>query len=146
MVILSGRKIGYGDKFRIIPDFNGTEDANTLTIQGTVGGANTDPTNWKTLLQITAKSGNISTPGYISATGGFKGNLDGNWKNYINSFGTENTKDTWLLVLNSSNIEHRTIDNIISSYLKSGAKTKISSGTATPSGGDNGDVYIQYFT
>lgn len=29
--------------------------------------------------------------------------------------------------------------------LKSGATTKISSGTANPSGGDNGDVYIQYF-
>lgn len=29
--------------------------------------------------------------------------------------------------------------------LKSGAKTKISSGTGNPSGGDNGDVYIQYF-
>ncbi len=30
--------------------------------------------------------------------------------------------------------------------LKSGATTKISSGTSNPSGGDNGDVYIQYFT
>ena len=30
--------------------------------------------------------------------------------------------------------------------LKSGATTKITSGTAAPSGGSNGDVYIQYFT
>jgi len=69
---------GYGDKFRIIPNFGGTDDANLLNIQGTVGGAGTDPTDWKTLLQITAKSGNILTPGYISATGGFRGNLTGN--------------------------------------------------------------------
>lgn len=30
--------------------------------------------------------------------------------------------------------------------LKSGATTTITSGTANPSGGSNGDVYIQYFT
>jgi uncharacterized protein YpuA (DUF1002 family) len=29
--------------------------------------------------------------------------------------------------------------------LKSGATTQITSGTATPSGGNDGDVYIQYF-
>ena len=31
------------------------------------------------------------------------------------------------------------------SGLKSGATTKFTSGTSSPSGGDNGDVYIQYF-
>lgn len=32
------------------------------------------------------------------------------------------------------------------SDLKSGATTTINKGTAAPSGGSNGDVYIQYFT
>lgn len=40
-----------------------------------------------------------------------------------------------------------TVNNISTSVngLKSGAKTTITSGTANPSGGSNGDIYIQYF-
>lgn len=51
---------GYGDKFRIIPDFNGTDDSNKLKIQGTVGGAGTDPTTWTDLMTVSGKSGNVS--------------------------------------------------------------------------------------
>ena len=62
---------GYGDKFRIIPNFNGADDANILNIQGTVGGAGTDPTNWKTLFQLTAKSGNMTIAGQVNSGAGF---------------------------------------------------------------------------
>lgn len=34
---------GYGDKFAIVPSFNGADDANLLKIQSAVGGAGTDP-------------------------------------------------------------------------------------------------------
>ena len=50
---------GYGDKFRIIPAFSGTDDDNKLKIQGTVGGAGTDPTTWTDLMTISGKSGNV---------------------------------------------------------------------------------------
>lgn len=132
---------GYGDKFRIRADFNGSEDANILKIQATTGGVGENPTNWKDLFHISAKSGNIALTGTMTAYGG----LRGDWHGYINDMHTENTSDTWLLVMNSSKIQHRTIHNIIQSYLKSGATTQITSGSSNPSGGNNGDVYIQYF-
>lgn len=50
---------GYGDKFRIIPDFNGAGSSNRLLVQSTVGDAGTDPTNWKTLVSIHAETGEV---------------------------------------------------------------------------------------
>lgn len=50
---------GYGDKFRIIPDFNGSGSSNKLLIQSTTGAEGTDPTNWKTLVAIHADTGDI---------------------------------------------------------------------------------------
>lgn len=130
---------GYGDKFKLVPDFTGADDSNVMKLQGAVGGANTDPTLYD-LVKVTAKSGNVWAKGTITAP-----NFSGRWNNWVLDSGTENTSDTWLLVLNNDKIQHRTISNIINSYLKNGATTKITSGTSTPTGGDNGDVYIQYF-
>ena len=50
---------GYGDKFRIIPAFAGTDDDNVLKIQSTTGGLGTDPTNWTDLAIIHADTGKI---------------------------------------------------------------------------------------
>lgn len=50
---------GYGDKFRIIPDFGGSGSSNTINIQSTSGGAGTDPTTWQTLVSIHADTGEI---------------------------------------------------------------------------------------
>lgn len=50
---------GYGDKFRIIPNFGGTGTNNKLIIQSTTGEAGEDPQNWKDLVTIHADSGEI---------------------------------------------------------------------------------------
>ena len=53
------KETNYGDKFRIIPDFNGAGSSNRLLVQSTVGDAGTDPTNWKTLVSIHAETGEV---------------------------------------------------------------------------------------
>ena len=131
---------GYGDKFRIISDFNGPDDSNVLKIQGAVGDAGTNP-DYIDLFIITAKNGNIQVKGAFQANGGLKGS----WEGFYNEMNVENVNDTWLVVMNNNKLQHRTIPNIIQSYLKSGATTTITSGSSNPSGGNNGDVYIQYF-
>lgn len=50
---------GYGDKFRIIPNFGGTGANNKLIIQSTIGGVGEDPQNWKDLVTIHADSGQV---------------------------------------------------------------------------------------
>ena len=50
---------GYGDKFRIIPNFGGAGANNKLIIQSTTGEAGTDPQNWKDLVTIHADSGQV---------------------------------------------------------------------------------------
>lgn len=50
---------GFGDKFRIIPNFYGTGAENKLIIQSTTGEAGTDPQNWKDLVTIHADSGQV---------------------------------------------------------------------------------------
>lgn len=50
---------GYGDKFRIIPNFTGAGSDNKLIFQSTNGDAGTDPQNWKDLVTIHADSGEI---------------------------------------------------------------------------------------
>lgn len=53
---------GYGDKFRIIPNFAGAGSNNELRIQGTTGDEGTDPTNWKDLMNVHADTGEIALP------------------------------------------------------------------------------------
>lgn len=50
---------GYGDKFRIIPNFSGSGTNNKLIIQSTTGEVGTDPQNWKDLVTIHADSGQV---------------------------------------------------------------------------------------
>lgn len=101
---------GYGDKFRIIPDFSGADDNNILKLQGAVGGAGEDP-DFQDLGSFSAKSGNANIKGTITAA-----NFHGKTNGYQWDLGTENTADTWLPVLNGTKIQHRTIPNIIDAY------------------------------
>ena len=78
---------GYGDKFRIVPDFNGADDDNKLKIQGTVGGAGTDPTSYKDLMTISGKSGNVSVAGSLSVSGNVSVNGQG-----VLPYGTRGTQ------------------------------------------------------
>lgn len=98
---------GYGDKFKIVPDFSGADDNNILKLQGAVGGAGEDPT-LQDLVNITAKNGNVNVKGTLEADN-YRGKLYGyNW-----DIGTENTVDTWLLVMNGNKIQHRAINTIL---------------------------------
>lgn len=66
---------GYGDKFRIIPDFNGFGSDNKLIIQSTTGEAGEDPQNWKDLVTIYADSGaslEVRTNGLYNGLSGQK--------------------------------------------------------------------------
>lgn len=98
---------GYGDKFRIIPDFNGGDDNNILKLQGAVGGAGEDP-DFQDLGSFSAKSGNVDVKGNITAS-----NFHGKINEYEWDIGTENTVDTWLLVMNGDKIQHRAINTIL---------------------------------
>ena len=53
---------GYGDKFRLIPYFGGEGSNNVLRVQSTTGGAGTDPTNWKDLINVHADTGEMALP------------------------------------------------------------------------------------
>jgi len=103
---------GYGDKFAIKADFNGADDNNKLKIQGAVGGAGTDP-NLIDLINISGKTGattfigSVASPNFIGATNGYTWDIM-----------TENTKDTLLIVLNNSKIQHRTVNSVIDSCVK----------------------------
>lgn len=98
---------GYGDKFRIIPDFSGADDNNILKLQGAVGGAGTDPA-FVDLGYITAKSGNVTVKGNVNAPN-FSGKMNGfEW-----DINTANNSDTWLLVMNGTKIQHRAINTIL---------------------------------
>lgn len=118
---------GYGDKFKIVPDFSGADDNNLLKIQGAVGGAGEDPT-LQNLVAISAKSGNANIKGTITAS-----NFNGKIYGYKWDIETENTVDTWLLVMNGDKIQHRAINSIFN-Y-----------GTSAPSNLANGQIYLQYF-
>lgn len=56
---------GFGDKFRILPYFSGSDSDNKLVIQSTNGGAGTDPQNWKDLVYIHADTGLIELAGSL---------------------------------------------------------------------------------
>lgn len=62
------KESGYGDKFAIKPQFNGTDDENYLAIFGAVGDAGTNP-DLEGLLTITGKSGHVWTKGNIVSSG-----------------------------------------------------------------------------
>ena len=98
---------GYGDKFKIVPNFNGADDNNLLKIQGAVGGAGTDPT-LQDLVNITAKSGNVTVKGNVNAP-----NFDGKTNGFEWDINTANTSDTWFLVMNGTKIQHRAMNTII---------------------------------
>ena len=60
---------GFGDKFRIIPNFTGEGSSNKLLIQSTVGASGTDPTDWKTIAYISADNGKMYILGDIDTNG-----------------------------------------------------------------------------
>ena len=62
---------GYGDKFKIVPNFNGYDDDNSLQIQSAVGGAGTDPT-LSNIAVITGKSGNAWVKGRLATDTSFR--------------------------------------------------------------------------
>lgn len=102
---------GYGDGFRIIADFNGTDDSNKLKIQGSTGKAG-DNLNFNDIASISAKNGNVDFKGSVSAAAGFKGT----WNGYTADFATANTADTWLLVLKGTTIQHRLLMTKFATY------------------------------
>ena len=102
---------GYGDGFRIIPDFNGTDDSNKLKIQGSTGKAG-DNLNFNDIASISAKNGNVNFKGSVSAAAGFKGT----WNGYTADFATANTADTWILVLKGTTIQHRLLMTKFATY------------------------------
>lgn len=102
---------GYGDGFRIIPDFNGTDDSNKLKIQGSTGKAG-DNLNFNDIASISAKNGNVDFKGSVSAAAGFKGT----WNGYTADFATANTADTWILVLKGTTIQHRLLMTKFATY------------------------------
>lgn len=88
---INWKEVGYGDKFRIIPSFGGADDSNLLKVQGTVGGAGEDPTDWKDLFTISAKSGKVKVAGNLS----------------VFSM-TRNSTDTWIPVINDGEFQYTT--------------------------------------
>lgn len=102
---------GYGDGFRIIPDFNGTDDSNKLKIQGSTGKAG-DNLNFNDIASISAKNGNVYFKGSVSAAAGFKGT----WNGYTADFATANTADTCILVLKGTTIQHRLLMTKFATY------------------------------
>lgn len=100
---------GYGDGFRIIPDFNGTDDSNKLKIQGSTGKAG-DNLNFNDIASISAKNGNVDFKGSVSAAAGFKGKWNGytdalpNLGHVANVLDTTITKGFGTYTVNTSNI------------------------------------------
>lgn len=105
------KESGYGDGFRIIPDFNGTDDSNKLKIQGSTGKAG-DNLNFNDIASISAKNGNVDFKGSVSAAAGFKGT----WNGYTADFATANTANTWILVLKGTTIQHRLLMTKFATY------------------------------
>lgn len=64
---------GFGDQFKIVPQFSGSDDDNYLSIRGAVGDAGTLPSLYD-LVNITGKSGNVYAKGnmYVDRTNGDK--------------------------------------------------------------------------
>lgn len=101
------KESGYGDKFRIIPDFSGADDNNILKLQGAVGAAGEDPA-FQDLGSFSAKSGNANIKGTMTAA-----NHAGKINGFEWDINTANTSDTWFLVMNGTKIQHRAMNTII---------------------------------
>lgn len=79
---------GFGDKFRIIPYFNGANDSNKLLVQASVGDSGEDPELYD-VMSISGKSGNVQIKGDLT----------------VGSF-TRNYVDTWMPVLRNGRLEY----------------------------------------
>ena len=89
---------GYGDKFRIIPNFGGTGANNKLIIQSTTGEAGTDPQNWQDLVYIHADTGAVDIVGNI----GNKNTID--YQGWHSVVLTRSDNDYFYIMLYGSNI------------------------------------------
>lgn len=89
---------GYGDKFRIIPDFGGAGTNNKLIIQSTTGGAGEDPQSWKDLVYIHADTGAVDIVGTI----GNKNTID--YQAWHSVVLTRSDNDYFYIMLYGSNI------------------------------------------
>ena len=136
---------GYGNKFRIIPDFSGEGDENKLLIQGITGGEGEDSNDWVTLAHITAQNGNIFINGTLTGTitNAIK------WNNFINDLTASNTSGTRLVVLNGDKLQYREIGNIFSGYFQElkgnitiGANTNCNTLLNYPAGFTKENCYI----
>lgn len=136
---------GYGNKFRIIPDFSGEGDENKLLIQGITGGEGEDSNDWVTLAHITAQNGNIFINGTLTGTitNAIK------WNNFINDLNASNTSGTRLVVLNGDKLQYREIGNIFSGYFQElkgnitiGANTNCNTLLNYPAGFTKENCYI----
>lgn len=89
---------GFGDKFRIVPNFNGAGSDNKLILQSTIGDAGEDPQNWKDLVYIHADSGEVELAGDIGTKNQI---VYGSWHNVI----LTRSDQSWLtLILYGSNL------------------------------------------
>ena len=61
------KEYGYGDKFAITPEFNGTNDSNLLKVRASVGDAGTDPELYD-IMTLSAMSGNMWIKGVLTAS------------------------------------------------------------------------------
>lgn len=89
---------GYGDKFRIIPNFGGTGANNKLIIQSTTGEAGTDPQDWQDLVYIHADTGAVDIVGNI----GNKNTID--YQGWHSVVLTRSDNDYLYIMLYGSNI------------------------------------------
>ena len=92
------KKDGFGDKFRILPNFGGTGTNNKLIIQSTTGEAGEDPQNWKDLVYIHADTGELELAGDIGTKSQI---IYGSWHSVI----LTRSDQSWLqLMLYGSNL------------------------------------------
>ena len=89
---------GYGDKFRIMPDFNGAGSSNKLIIQSTTGEAGEDPQSWKDLVYIHADTGAVDIVGNI----GNKNTID--YQGWHSVVLTRSDNDYFYIMLYGSNL------------------------------------------
>ena len=100
---------GYGDKFRIIPAFSGTDDDNKLKIQGTVGGSGTDPTDFTDLLTVSGKTGHVNISGSVKAVKGI-------WSRPSGEVGTATSDSNSMLLIKRANNTEAPNNGVVLEY------------------------------
>ena len=80
-------------------------EGNIDTIAGTVNTLSERISN----INVNSVTGDLTVSGTINAN-----NYQGKWHDYEWHFGTENTTDTWIPVVNGKRIEHRVLDTALS--------------------------------